>query len=80
MDRTEFLSKTLKFKRPPNILDVGANPLDKHLYKDLVESKLCNQFGFEPQKDAFDALVARAYITTDDVDAYFAKLPDQVKR
>ena len=58
MDRIEFLSKTLKFKRPPYILDVGANPLDKHLYTDLVESKLCNQFGFEPQKDAFDALVA----------------------
>ena len=37
---TEFLSKTLKFKRPPNILDVGANPLDKPLYTDLVESKL----------------------------------------
>ena len=27
-----------------------------------------------------DELVARACITTDDVDAYFAKLPDQVKR
>ena len=54
MERTEFLSKTLKFKRPPNILNVGANPLDKPLYTDLVESKLCNLFGFEPQKDAFD--------------------------
>jgi FkbM family methyltransferase len=39
-------------------LDVGANPLDKPLYTDLVETKLCNLFGFEPQKDAFDALVA----------------------
>ena len=58
MERTEFLSKTLKIKRPPNILDVGANPLDKPLYTDLVESKLCNLFGFEPQKDAFDALLA----------------------
>ena len=58
MERTEFLSKTLKFRRPPNILDVGANPLDKPLYTDLVESKLCNLFGFEPQKDAFDSLVA----------------------
>ena len=57
MERTEFLSKTLKFKRPPNILDVGENPLDKPLYTDLVESNLCNLFGFEPQKDAFDALV-----------------------
>ena len=57
MERTECLSKTLKFKRPPNILDVGANPLDKPLYTDLVESKLCNLFGFKPQKDAFDALV-----------------------
>ena len=57
MERTEFLSKTLKFKRPPNILDVGANPLDKPLYTDLDESKFCNLFGFEPQKDAFDALV-----------------------
>ena len=54
MERTEFLSKTLKFKRPPNILNVGANPLDKPLYTDLVESKLCNMFGFEPKKDAFD--------------------------
>lgn len=58
MERTEFLSKTLKFRRPPNILDVGANPLDKPLYTELVESKLCNLFGFEPQKDAFDALMA----------------------
>ena len=57
MERTEFLSNTLKFKRPSNILDVGANPLDKSLYTDLVESKLCNLFGFKPQKDAFDALV-----------------------
>jgi hypothetical protein len=57
MERTEFLSNTLKFKRPSNILDVGANPLDKPLYTDLVESKLCNLFGFKPQKDAFDALV-----------------------
>ena len=57
MERTEFLLKTLKFMRPPNILDVGANPLDKPLYTDLVESKLCNLFGFEPQKAAFDALV-----------------------
>ncbi|MGB1332957.1 MAG: hypothetical protein ACPG6M_10340, partial [Paracoccaceae bacterium] len=54
MERTEFLSKTLKFKRPPNILDVVANPLDKPLYTDLVESKLFNLFGFEPQKDAFE--------------------------
>ena len=58
MERTEFLFKSLKIKRPPNILDVGANPLDKPLYTDLVESKLCNLFGFEPQKDAFDALLA----------------------
>ena len=58
MERTEFLSKTLKFRRPQNILDVGANPLDKPLYTELVESKLCNLFGFEPQKDAFDALMA----------------------
>ena len=57
MKRTEFLFKTLKFKRSPNILDMGANPLDKPLYTDLVESKLCNLFGFEPQKDAFDAMV-----------------------
>jgi len=54
MERTEFLSKTLNFKRPPNILDVVANPLDKPLYTDLVESKLFNLFGFEPQKDAFE--------------------------
>ena len=59
MERTEFLSTTLKFERRPNILDVGANPLDKPLYTELVESKLCNLFGFEPQKDAFDALVEK---------------------
>jgi hypothetical protein len=35
MERTEFLSKTLKFKRPPNVLDVGATPLDKPLYTDV---------------------------------------------
>ena len=35
MERTKFLSKTLKFKRPPNVLDVGATPLDKPLYTDV---------------------------------------------
>ena len=59
MERTEFSSTTLKFERRPNILDVGANPLDKPLYTELVESKLCNLFGFEPQKDAFGALVEK---------------------
>ena len=38
MERTEFLSKTLKFKRLPNILDVCANPLDKPLYTDLIDA------------------------------------------
>ena len=38
MKRTEFLSKTLKFKRSPNILDMGANPLDKPLYTDLIDA------------------------------------------
>ena len=57
MEQTGFLSITLEFMRPPNILDLGANPLDKPLYADLVESKFCNLCGFEPKKDAFDALV-----------------------
>ena len=35
MERTEFLSKTLKFKRPPNVLDVGTTPLDKPPYTDV---------------------------------------------
>ena len=38
MERTEFLSKTLKFMRSPNILDMGANPLDKPLYTDLIDA------------------------------------------
>lgn len=67
MERTEFLSKTLNLSRRPNILDVGANPLDKPIYTDLVDRNLCNLFGFEPQKDAFDALVA----TKADNETYF---------
>ncbi|MEK9705095.1 MAG: hypothetical protein VW233_03730 [Paracoccaceae bacterium] len=38
MERTEFLSKTLKFERYPNILDMGTNPLDKPLYTDLIDA------------------------------------------
>lgn len=38
MKRTEFLSKTLKFKRSPNILDMGANPLFKPFYTDLIDA------------------------------------------
>ena len=38
MEPTEFLSKTLRFKRSPNILDMGANPLDKPLYTDLIDA------------------------------------------
>lgn len=38
MEPTEFLSKTLKFKRSANILDMGMNPLDKPLCTDLIDA------------------------------------------
>ena len=57
MERIEFLSNALNATRHPNVLDVGANPLDKPPYSDLVDLNLCNLFAFEPQEEAFYALI-----------------------
>ena len=37
MERIEFLFNALNATRHPNVLDVGANPLDKPPYSDLVD-------------------------------------------
>lgn len=57
MERIEFLFDALNATRHPNVLDVGANPLDKPAYSDLVDLNLCNLFAFEPQEEAFHALI-----------------------
>lgn len=60
-ERSNTLVELLKPKRLPRILDVGANPLanpmDRPPYQTLVEQDLCEVWGFEPQKNAYQRLL-----------------------
>ncbi|RYI33008.1 MAG: FkbM family methyltransferase, partial [Acetobacteraceae bacterium] len=42
------------------VLDIGANPVNVPPYRKLLESGGCHVVGFEPQDDAYHALVAAA--------------------
>ncbi len=42
------------------IADIGANPINPAPYQALLDSGLCTVIGFEPNKEAFDALVKNA--------------------
>jgi FkbM family methyltransferase len=59
--RSRALFELLKPQRLPRILDVGANPLanplDRPPYQTLVDQGLCELWGFEPQKDAYEKLL-----------------------
>lgn len=58
MSKELFLSEELKLSRKTRVLDVGANPLNRPPYADLLDHGQCELFGFEPQKDAFEKLQA----------------------
>ncbi|WP_433132761.1 FkbM family methyltransferase [Micromonospora sp. CA-240977] len=59
--RSAALVELVRPKRLPRILDVGANPLanplDRPPYETLAEQGLCEVWGFEPQEDAYEALL-----------------------
>lgn len=55
-----FLLSRLAPSRLFTILDIGANPVNVPAYRKLLESGGCHVVGFEPQEDAYQALVAAA--------------------
>lgn len=51
------LGRDLKLSTPIRIVDVGANPLGaKPPYQNIIDAGLCDVIGFEPQKEAMEAL------------------------
>ncbi len=57
-DRATALIDILKPERLTRVVDVGANPLDETPYKGLLSIGGCDVWGFEPQQEAFDKLMA----------------------
>ena len=57
-DRARALIDMLAPARLTRVCDVGANPLDETPYKGLLAMGGCDVWGFEPQQDAYDALIA----------------------
>lgn len=58
VERTRYLSDALKPARLTRVVDIGANPLGDTPYKGLLDHGFCDVWGFEPNKTAYDALVA----------------------
>jgi len=56
--RVAFLRDQLAPARPLRILDVGANPINTPAYDLLLTLGGCEVWGFEPQAEAFAALMA----------------------
>ncbi len=54
--RLRFLQEELKPERPLRIVDVGANPINRPDYQDLLDLGGCELWGFEPEESAFAAL------------------------
>lgn len=57
--RSALLIEALAPVRRTRVVDVGANPINETPYDGLLEIGACDVWGFEPQKDAFEALQAR---------------------
>ncbi|MEM8593042.1 MAG: methyltransferase FkbM, partial [Pseudomonadota bacterium] len=57
-DHLTGLAAALHPERPIRIVDVGANPINEPPYDALLASGCAEVFGFEPQKDAYEALLA----------------------
>ncbi len=62
-----LLLAELPASRKTCIVDVGANPINEAPYSDLLRSGGCTVVGFEPQQDAFDALMK----TKTDAETYY---------
>ena len=62
-----LLLAELPLNRKTCIVDVGANPINEAPYSDLLRRGGCTVVGFEPQADAFDALLK----TKTDAETYF---------
>ena len=58
--RTEFLIDTLAPARRTRVVDIGANPLGPTPYKNLLEMDGCDVWGFEPQQEPYEQLLADA--------------------
>lgn len=57
--RRKFLLDLFAEEARLTLVDIGANPINVPPYRALMEAGGCMVVGFEPQKDAFDALQAR---------------------
>lgn len=57
-DRARALINLLAPERLTRVVDIGANPLDETPYKGLLSIGGCDVWGFEPQRAAFDQLMA----------------------
>ena len=53
---TAYLAETLPFGRLTRVMDVGANPVNRPAYADLVEAGHVEVHGFEPGNEAFRRL------------------------
>jgi FkbM family methyltransferase len=55
---SKALSRALKLRRMIEVVDIGSNPIDgEPTYKKLVRGEIANVTGFEPQPDAYEALM-----------------------
>ena len=53
---TAYLAETLPFGRLTRVMDVGANPVNRPAYADLVDAGHVEVHGFEPGDEAFQRL------------------------
>jgi FkbM family methyltransferase len=58
-----MLGARLDLAAPLAIVDVGANPLGRPIYKPLLSKGLCHVWGFEPNPDAFAQLAGSEHAT-----------------
>ncbi|ABD55280.1 FkbM family methyltransferase [Jannaschia sp. CCS1] len=59
LERTRHLVDLLAPARKTRIVDIGANPINDNPYAPLLDIGAAEVWGFEPQTEAFDKLVAR---------------------
>lgn len=55
--RVQYLHDVVSPERLTRIVDVGANPINDPLYANLLNMGYCEVWGFEPQEQAFQALM-----------------------
>lgn len=61
-DRLGVLQRHLVPSRRMRVCDVGANPLSAPPYAGLLAAGLCEVFGFEPQREAYEKLCKEASV------------------